>query len=87
MFHKLGEIVVKDNFIIVAKFQNGITKKYDMSKLMKQFEVFKQLNDINLFKNVKVDKGGHGISWNENIDLSSEEIWNNGIEIKNIEKQ
>lgn len=81
MFHRIEDIKVNDDFFITAKFQNGVTKKYDLKKLMNKFEIFNQLNNIELLKNVKVDVGGMGISWNENIDLSSEEIWNNGLEI------
>ena len=78
MFYKIVEVKAKDNFILIAKFDNGIKKEYDIKIMMNKFEVFKELNNENLFKSVKVDVGGHGISWNENIDLSSEEIWENG---------
>lgn len=81
MFHKIVEVKPKDNFILIVKFENGIEKQYDIKILMNKFEVFKELNNELLFKKVKLDVGGYGISWNENIDLSSEEIWNNGIEI------
>ena len=81
MFHKIVEIKPKDNFILIVKFENGVERQYDIKILMNKFEVFKELNNEILFKNVKIDVGGYGISWNENIDLSSEEIWNNGIEI------
>ena len=38
----------------------------------------KGLKDEKLFNCAKVDVGGYAIIWNEEIDLSSEEIWNNG---------
>jgi len=82
MFYKIVEVKPIDNFILIVKFENGIEKQYDIKIMMNKFEVFKGLNNEILFKNVKIDAGGYGISWNENIDLSSEEIWNNGIEIK-----
>ena len=82
MFHKIVEVKPKGNFILIVKFENEVEKQYDVKIMMNKIEVFKELNDENLFKNVKIDVGGYGISWNENIDLSSEEIWNNGIEIK-----
>ena len=78
MLHKIVDVKTKDNFILIAKFDNGIKKEYNIKEMMSKFEVFKELNNENLFKNVKVDVGGYGISWNENIDLSSEEIWENG---------
>lgn len=33
------------------------------------------------FKAVKVDHGGYGISWNDNIDLSEYELWENSVEV------
>ena len=81
MFHKITEIDIKDNFIIIAKFDNGIKKQYNMKKMIEKFEVFREIENIAVFKMVKVDQGGYGIVWNDDIDLSSEEIWKNGIEI------
>ena len=30
---------------------------------------------------VHVEHGGYGISWNDNIDLSAEEVYSNGIDV------
>ena len=81
MFHKIIEVSIKENFIIIAKFKDGTIKKYDIKNLIDNYEIFNDLKNKQLFKLVKVDQGGYGISWNENIDLSSEEIWENGIKI------
>ena len=43
------------------------------------------INIKGLFKQVKIDKGGYGISWNDNIDLSCNTLWNEGRLIWNIE--
>lgn len=82
MFHKIKSVVVKDNLIIEAVFEDNERKQYDINKIINKWKIFKKLEDRNLFEKVKVDVGGHGISWNENIDLSSEEIWENGVEVK-----
>lgn len=40
---------------------------------------FKALTSIQgLFEQVKVDAGGYGISWNDEIDLSCNELYENG---------
>lgn len=84
MFHKIEEIKVLKRFILKVKFQDGSIKKYDVKPLFKKWNVFKQLEEENgLFERVKVDQGGYGISWNEDIDLSCEELWNNGNLIEN----
>lgn len=77
-FHTIKHIKPLENMILEAVFFNGEIKKYDMKNLIKKHEVFKDLENEELFNKVKVDIGGYGVVWNEDIDLSSEEIWKNG---------
>lgn len=77
-FHTIKTVKPLDNKIIEAIFNNGIIKKYDVKKLIEKYEEFKELEKEELFRHVHVDVGGYGIVWNNEIDLSSEEIWNNG---------
>lgn len=81
MFHKIKTVLPKENLIIEVEFENEIKKEYDIKKIINKWNVFESLKDNELFKKVKVDVGGYGISWNENIDLSCEEIWQNGKKI------
>ena len=81
-FHTIKSIKTLENMILEAIFSNGEIKRYDMKKLIKKHEVFKDLENKELFSKVKVDIGGYGIIWNENIDLSSEEIWVNGTTVE-----
>ena len=61
-------------------FYNNVIKIYDTLPLMSVFDVFNDFKTIpNLFHQVKVDVGGYGISWNDDIDLSSNELWDNGV--------
>ena len=62
------------------KFENGITKVYDLKPLFDKWEIFKELKNNDLFKNMKIDAGGYGISWNDDIDLSCNELYENGKE-------
>lgn len=78
MFHKIKKVIPKDNLIIEVEFENEIKKIYDVKKVINKWSIFKNLKEKELFKKVKVDVGGYGISWNEDIDLSCEEIWKNG---------
>ena len=34
------------------------------------------------FKAVTVDPGGYGVSWDDEMDLSEYELWNNGVEVE-----
>ena len=58
-------------------FDNGITKIYDCTPLIKD-DAFKPLKNDVLFNCAKTDIGGYGIIWNDHIDLSEAELWKNG---------
>ena len=69
MFNKLKTIIPKDNFILFATFENGEARYYDINPLFDKWDIFNDLKSINgLYNQVKVDKGGYGISWNDEID-------------------
>ena len=81
-FHTIKSVKPLKDFILEVVFTSGEIKKYDMKKMIKKHKVFKDLENKELFNKVKVDIGGYGIIWNENIDLSSEEIWVNGTTVE-----
>ena len=82
MTHRIIAVKALDNFVISVVFQNGVEKEYDMRNLYPVFPQFKEFEtNIDLFKLVKVDTGGYGISWNDDLDLCAEDIWNDGVEI------
>lgn len=84
MTHKIISVKPMENFILLVGFQNGIEKTYDMRNLYPVFPQFKVFeSDKGLFNQVQVDTGGYGISWNDNLDLDAEDIWEDGVETGN----
>ncbi len=79
MFYKVRNVIPLDNMLLQVEFENGIIKSYDVKKLKDRFKIFKDLENKALFELAKVDAGGYGIMWNEKIDLSCNEIWENGV--------
>jgi hypothetical protein len=65
---------------LLVKFSNGMEKIYDCKPLIEKFEPFKILENETFFKQVEVDAGGYGISWNDKVDLSEYELWENAVE-------
>ena len=78
---KVVDIMPLDNLILLVTFENGVKKKYDVKQLFDQFENYRRLEDVNFFNSVKVDCGGYAICWDDEIDISEVELWDNGIEI------
>lgn len=79
MFHKVKNVRALPNYRLSVQFAEGVTKMYDVSPLFEKYNRFAPLKDRpELFGSVDVDQGGYGIVWNDDIDLSCEELWENG---------
>ena len=65
------------NSELLVCFENGVEKTYDCAPLFARRE-FHLLKVPAFFRAVRVDAGGYGISWNDNLDLSEYELWANG---------
>lgn len=79
MFYRVQNVEPKDNFILSVLFTDGVKTEYDIKPLFEKWDAFNDLKTIKgLFYHVKVDAGGYGISWNDQIDLASEELRING---------
>ena len=81
MFHKIKNVTPLKDFKLSIQFAEGITKIYDMKKLIKNNKIFADLKDINLFNSVEVDIGGYGVIWNDDIDISCDELFENSKKI------
>lgn len=83
MFHKIKSVVPLSEYRLCVQFSEGITKIYDVTPLFEKIPVFISLSEVpGMFANVYVDVGGHGIVWNDEIDLSCDELWENGMAVK-----
>lgn len=83
MIHKIERVKALQDSILEVAFQEGKIKQYDVKGLFDihpQFAVFK--TDFMLFSKVKVDTGGYGVSWNDELDLDADTIWEDGILIE-----
>ena len=78
MFHKVKNVAALDNYLLSVSFVEGVTKIYDVKPLFKKWNVFNRLKEGHLFYDVQVDQGGYGVSWNDDIDLSCDELFHEG---------
>lgn len=67
---------------LLVTFDNGVEKTYDCGSLLFKPQ-FQLLASPAFFDAVRVDPGGHGISWSDDIDLSEYELWTNGETVHN----
>ena len=83
MFHKLKDVTALSDYRLCVQFAEGVTKIYDVKPLFDKWQSFKALlSTPHLFYDVKVDLGGMGIVWNDELDLSCDELFANGVEIQ-----
>lgn len=79
-FHRLKNVTPLPDFMLKAEFLDGSQRIYDVKPLMKKIPVFQMLGYVHgLFGQVRVDTGGYGIIWNDEIDLSCDELYENGM--------
>lgn len=81
MFHKIKNVTPLKDFKLSIQFAEGITKIYDMKKIIENNKIFADLKDINLFNSVEVDIGGYGVIWNDDIDILCDELFENSKKI------
>lgn len=85
MFYKIKSATPLPDYKLSVQFSDGTIKIYDITKLFK-YPLFKPLKaSQDLFNSVVVDKDGYGVIWNDDIDISCDELWENGVTVKKRE--
>ena len=83
MFHKVKAVNALPDYRLSVQFTEGVTKIYDVKPLFEKWPQFKKLESTpDLFFDVRVDVGGYGIIWNADLDLSCDELFENGERVK-----
>lgn len=83
MFHKIKSVSAMKDYILYVQFCEGIIKEYDMTPLFEKIPAFSYFKkNPEEFFSASVDVGGYGISWNDELDLSCDELWENGRTVK-----
>ena len=82
MFHKIKNVAALPDYRLSVQFSEGVTKIYDVKPLFEKLSVFAALkDDVQTFYSVSVDIGGYGIVWNDELDLSCDELWEHGTQV------
>lgn len=82
MFHKVKNVSPLPEYRLSVQFAEGVTKIYDVTPLFSKWPAFQALKEDNTFYDIAVDQGGYGVVWNDDLDLSCDELWENGQGVK-----
>ena len=83
MFHKAIKLEYGKSTQLIVTFQDGKVIEYDMAVLFEKYPQLKALENRTLFKSGKLI-GGYGIIWNDDIDIETETIYEEGKLIKTV---
>lgn len=84
MLHKIESVKAVTGYMLYTVFRDGTETLYDVSRIFAVFPVFRDFETTpGLFQMVKVDGGGYGVSWNDDLDIDAEELYINGEKLKN----
>lgn len=61
-------------------FSNNVTKIFSFRNQLSQYP-FNALKNEAFFRGAKIDAGGYGISWSDQVDISEHELWEKGVEV------
>lgn len=79
MFHKIKSVQALPGYTLQVQFAHGSTKQYRVAPLFHKWPAFRWLQEHpERFVDVSVDLGGYGVSWNDDLDLSCDELYENG---------
>ena len=83
MFHKIKSVNALPDHRLCVFFSEGVTKLYDVNPLFEKWGAFRALKDSpELFHSVAVGEGGYGVIWNDELDLSCDELYFGGTEVQ-----
>lgn len=83
MFHKVKDVSALPGMRLSVQFAEGVTKIYEAGSLAEQLPAFRVFGTHpEWFEDVRVDAGGYGIVWSDELDLSCDELWENGTVVE-----
>ena len=90
--HPLKYVIPMVGYDLICHFKNGETKVFNMEPVFEKYPQFNVLKEGDLFFKAYVDLGGLCVTFNDELDLSEETLYQHGItynpkkENKKIEK-
>ena len=82
MFIKITSVTTQPNYVLLIGFSTGEFKQFDIKPLISKHPQFEALTKIDgLYKQVRIDKDGCGLYWNDDLDLSANGLYELSIPV------
>ena len=82
MIPRIKEIVPQEDYQLLVVFDDNYKVLYNLNEDIDTISEFKLLkNNLNLYKNLRLDESRTCVYWNERIDLPSDTIYEYGKRI------
>ena len=80
---KIEDIVPLQNYGLLVFFRNGVIKKCDIKKFFNKNKSLKTFLTLHkdMFQYVRIQPGGYGVYWEENMCISDTELYDKGTKI------
>lgn len=80
MFVKITSVAALPDYMLLVGFSTGEFKQFDLKPLINKYPPFKSLVEVEgLYGQVKIDIGGYGLVWNDDLDISANGIYEKGV--------
>ena len=80
MFHKAIDLKYKTGTVLELTFQDGKVNQYDIAVLFDKYPHLRALQNRRLFQSGQLT--GYGIIWNDDIDIETETIYEEGTTVR-----
>ena len=78
MMNKVIAVTANDDFSLDLKFNDGSEKRFDAKPYL-DYEAFRELKDLNYFKQVKLAFGT--VQWRHEQDISPDTLYFEGVAV------
>ena len=76
------KLILREKTLFDVIFLDGVVKRYDILSLADKFPQLNQLKDRSLFKKGHI-RGWGGVIWNDELDVSVDTVYEDGLDVTN----
>ena len=79
---KVEDMILLEDTNVLVFFRNGVVKKCNIRSIVqgnKRFQVI--INNVGLFANARIQSGGYGITWGQELDIADKVLYEVGEDV------